>query len=75
MSMSKKDYVAIADVLNAILWMEDSCPLTMARVTAALSIVFEEDNPRFDEARFRAAALKQQDGYTTFANERKALGL
>lgn len=75
MAMSKKDYVAIANVLNTILWMEQSCPLTIARVTGALGVVFGEDNPRFDDERFRAAALKQKDGYTKFIEEREALGL
>ena len=75
MPMSKKHYVAVADTLNTVLWMEQSCPLTVARITAALGIVFAEDNPRFDEDRFRMAALKQKDGYTKYAEERKALGL
>jgi hypothetical protein len=75
MAMSKKDYVAVAELLNRVLWMEGSCPLTIARVTAGLGIVFEADNPRYDDERFRAAALKQKDGYTKFAEEREALGL
>lgn len=75
MAMSKKDYVAIADVINKVLWIEGSCPLTIARLTAGLSWVFQQDNPRFDDERFRAAALKQKDGYTKFVEEREALGL
>lgn len=75
MPMSKKHYVAVADTLNTVLWMEQSCPLTVARITAALGIVFGEDNPRFDDERFRAAALKQKDGFVKFQEERQALGL
>jgi hypothetical protein len=75
MSMSKKDYVAVAETLNAILWMEQSCPLTIARMTAALGVVFTEDNPKFDEERFRAVALSQKSGYTKFKEERARLGI
>jgi hypothetical protein len=48
--MTKKDYIAIAMALANV-------PKTARqRAVNALCPVFKADNPRFDEARFRAAA-------------------
>jgi hypothetical protein len=55
MGMSKKDYVAIADRMNMVLWKRESDPATMTDVISQLAVVFEADNPRFDRARFIAA--------------------
>ena len=75
MSLSRKDYELIAETINTILWLEHSCPLTIARLVGGLGIVFAEDNLRFSEETFRVAALRQRDGLSKFQDERKALGL
>lgn len=54
MSMSRKNYEAIAKVLN-----EDYGYLTPTKVVAEkLAKYFKEDNPNFDYDRFMAACLK-----------------
>lgn len=58
--MSKKDYVAIADMLNRLLWDRDNDPATMAWVIAGLSELFAQDNPRFDKDRFNAACTAEK---------------
>jgi hypothetical protein len=58
--MSKKDYEAIAAVLNTILRTEGSCSKTVTEIAAALGVVFGKDNPRFQYERFVYAALKKQ---------------
>jgi hypothetical protein len=56
MPMSKKHYTAIASELSTVLWEKHTDPATVARVIAGIARVCEEDNPRFDKARFVAAA-------------------
>jgi hypothetical protein len=73
--MTKKDYVLIAETINNVMWIDGSCPLTIARLVGALGVVLEIDNPRFDEERFRYAALMQKSGFAKFSEERHALGL
>lgn len=55
MPMSKKHYEADAAAISTILWQEDSDPLTISRVIAALADVRANDNPRFDKQRFIVA--------------------
>ena len=62
MGMSKKDYVAVADALNKVVWQRESDPATLTNVIAALALVFEEGNSRFDRGRFIAACVSD-DGY------------
>ena len=45
MSMSKKDYVAIADAINEVLWQKDIDLVTISVVSIALAEVFLKDNP------------------------------
>lgn len=49
--MTKKDYVAIAQVLNSAIIGQAS----PERVAEKMAEVFKLDNPRFDRARFLAA--------------------
>lgn len=56
MPMSKKHYEALASALSRVMWDDESDPLTMARVIAAVANVCESDNPRFDHKRFVTAA-------------------
>ena len=53
--MTKKDYERAATIVQACAnfgTIEET-----AAVTAAFTRLFESDNPRFDEARFRAACI------------------
>jgi len=57
MAMSKKDYVAIAGVLNE--WHQSAgnslAQLSIKLMAGDLAKVFAEDNPRFDAERFDEA--------------------
>lgn len=54
MAMSKKDYVAIAKVLNHY-YLNSSEELIAIGIGYALAGVFATDNPRFDSDRFMSA--------------------
>lgn len=58
MSMTRKDYVAFADVLATVRsHYEGSEGENAVRDTVdALSKMFKADNPRFDEERFKEAS-------------------
>lgn len=53
--MSRKDYRAFAAML-ADLGREGWDPETLAIVASGMSAIFAADNPRFDRAKFIAAA-------------------
>ena len=54
MAMSKKDYVAIAKVLNHY-YHNSSEELMATHIALDLVLVFSADNPRFDADRFMSA--------------------
>lgn len=56
MSMSRKDYEAIASVIAAV--NLSGYTDTLSRLTRLLADEFELDNPRFDRHKFEQAALK-----------------
>ncbi len=64
MSMSRKDYEAIAEGINSILYEQESCTLTVSRIMLHLGVIFEADNPRFDYMKFREACLHHKEGVT-----------
>ena len=60
MSMSKKDYVAIADAINEVLWQKDIDLVTISVVSIALAEVFLKDNPQFQHNTFIQACYARQ---------------
>jgi hypothetical protein len=60
MSMSKKDYVAIADALNDVNWQKKIDPITMTVVSVSLAELFLKGNPRFQYQTFMLACFQQQ---------------
>lgn len=56
MSMSRKDYVQIAEAIAAV--NLSGYTDTLSRLTRLLADEFELDNPRFDRHKFEQAALK-----------------
>lgn len=56
MSMSRKDYGAIASVIAAV--NLSGYTDTLSRLTRLLADEFELDNPRFDRHKFEQTALK-----------------
>jgi hypothetical protein len=58
MSMTKKDYVAVADAMNEVLWTPQTDPGTVALAVVRLADSFQGDNPRFDRSRFMQACLR-----------------
>lgn len=56
--MTKKNYIAIAQAINDVLWREKADPATVTTLIGSLATVFANDNPRFDAERFFAACLK-----------------
>ena len=55
--MTKKDYIKIAAVLNqGVDQANDRGQLELiGQLTGAFCRIFEDDNPRFDEGRFKSA--------------------
>lgn len=47
--MTKKDYIKIADIISNLF---DEAPETIAELVDELSIMFENDNQKFDRSRF-----------------------
>jgi hypothetical protein len=60
MSMTKKDYVAIADAINGVLWQKDTDPLTITVVSVALAEAFLKDNPQFQHNTFIQACYAER---------------
>lgn len=60
MSMTKKDYVSIADALNKVTWQDDIDPMTMTFVSVTLAELFLKDNPRFQYQTFMQACFQPQ---------------
>ena len=60
MSMSKKDYVAIADAINDVLWQKNIDLVTISVVSIALAEVFLKDNPKFQHNTFIQACYAEQ---------------
>ena len=56
-AMTKKDYIKIAAVLNqGVDQANDRGQLELiGQLTGAFCRIFEDDNPRFDEGRFKSA--------------------
>ena len=57
MSMTKKDFEGIANVLNQVLWTPGTDPLTMSRCVIAVAGYCSEANELFDFDRFQQAAF------------------
>lgn len=55
--MTKKDYQAIARVIHGALVKEYDGNGQAREIIQGLSGYFQEDNPRFDHARFETACL------------------
>ena len=53
MSMSRRDYVNIASLLDALRGECDNC--TLEEVARGMARIFERDNEHFDRARFLEA--------------------
>ena len=59
--MTRKDYEVVAREIRSMCWIEgleetEGMPVVLVEhIISALSKVFLQDNPRFDEARFRKA--------------------
>lgn len=53
--MTKKNYIAIANAINATMWEDKADPATITALIARFAAIFAEDNPRFDAQRFFAA--------------------
>lgn len=53
--MSKKDYIAIANAINAVMWEDKADPATVTSLVTRFAAIFAKDNPRFDAQRFFAA--------------------
>ena len=60
MSMTKKDYVAIADAINKVLWQKDIDLVTISVVSIALAEVFLKDNPKFQHNTFIQACYVER---------------
>jgi hypothetical protein len=60
MSMSKKDYVAITDAINKVLWQKDIDLVTISVVSIALAEVFLKDNPQFQHNTFIQACYAER---------------
>ena len=52
MSMTKKDYVMVAGVLNILAWAKNTDPATMAAVTWNLADAFAQANNKFRKDQF-----------------------
>lgn len=62
MSMTKKNYDAIANAINETMWENKLMdPATIMDLIRRLIVVMESDNPRFDRARFIAACTKNRE--------------
>ena len=63
--LSKKDYVAIAEILNTeikALKNEQDMPYFVIRnIMGSLSDYFKSDNPQFNKEKFINACLKQRE--------------
>ena len=59
MSLSRKDYTAIASRLNDILWQRGSDPATVVAVAYSIAEYFGVDNSLFDVNKFIAVVLSE----------------
>jgi hypothetical protein len=59
MSMTKKDYVAIAAVINKEVWRDGNDPATMACVAVSLACLFSDASISFQYDRFINACLDE----------------
>jgi hypothetical protein len=55
--MTRKDYVATADILNK--FVDDVDFLTLSRIAENFAQMFENDNERFDHQRFIDAVFQE----------------
>lgn len=56
--MSRKDYVAVAESIRKVYDLASGdARIPIELVTLNIAIAFQQDNPRFDKARFMHAAL------------------
>lgn len=60
MSMSKKDYVAIAKAISGVSWQDKIDPLTVTVVSVTLAELFLQDNPRFQYQTFMLECFQPQ---------------
>lgn len=58
--MTKKDYIRISEVINRVLWMDATDPLTASKFIFGLAAALKDDNPNFDAERFYAACTKEK---------------
>ena len=61
MSMTKKDYVLIAGVINSVMWEDHIDPLTIGRVATRLAARFQHDSDTFRNDLFLHECLKGQE--------------
>lgn len=72
--MTKKDYIAIAEMLHSMEVNPDHCPACYAKherteiITRELALIMKRDNPRFNAGKFFEAA-----GYPQLTATRQGL--
>ena len=61
MSMTKKDYVAIADVMNEIMWTKGADPATATTTVLRLGKLFASGNTNFKYETFMSACFSDRE--------------
>jgi hypothetical protein len=61
MSMTKKDYVAIADVMNEVMWTKGADPATTTTTVLRLGKLFASENINFKYETFMSACFKDRE--------------
>lgn len=57
--MTRKDYVSTAEILRQ--YQDDIAPFVFADLVQEFSVMFANDNPRFDVARFEDACYEKEN--------------
>ena len=61
MSMTKKDYVAIADVMNEVMWTKGADPATTTTTVLMLGKLFASGNTNFKYDTFISACFGDRE--------------
>lgn len=61
MSMTKKDYVAIADVMNEVMWTKGADPATTTATVLRLGKLFASGNTNFKYETFMSACFSDRE--------------
>jgi hypothetical protein len=57
--MTRKDYIETANILNGV--ADEIDFLTLANIAEKFAVMFANDNPRFDHAKFIDAVMKESN--------------